>query len=185
MVEPVCFTLNNFKLDLHSNLVRPWKIDPSEFLAFFNCDVIPNVLLIRASEKSTFQWNDVGEMKQKDRTKTVLPLGFEELSNVLFSIESRRSVLGYNFEVPPWSASYIITDELRGSTNCNHDPATLKDVQFMILNVVIFALPEPWCEILWDEIEDQIWEVVQSTCVPFLAVLTMEDIELYLLQNAR
>jgi hypothetical protein len=52
-----------------------------------------------------------------------------------------------------------------------------KDTQLSILALVASAFPEPWCEIVWDDIESQLWGVVESICLPLLGVLDREDVE--------
>jgi hypothetical protein len=58
-------------------------------------------------------------------------------------------------------------------------PATMETL-FDLLAVVAHAFPTPFAELLWEETELQLWEIVDSTCVPILAVITVEDVEKYL-----
>lgn len=60
-----------------------------------------------------------------------------------------------------------------------------KPIQFAILGIVIRAFPEAWYELVWEEVEDQLWEIIESTCVPFLGVLDIEDIKEYLAHTSR
>lgn len=60
-----------------------------------------------------------------------------------------------------------------------------KDTQLSILALVASAFPEPWCEIVWEDIERQLWRVVESICLPLLGVLDGEDVENFIKHSLR
>lgn len=37
-----------------------------------------------------------------------------------------------------------------------------------------------WCEVIWRDVEEDLWEVVESTCLPVLGVLDRDDVESFL-----
>ena len=59
-------------------------------------------------------------------------------------------------------------------------PEILKTTLFDILSVAIHAFPEPYTEILWQEAEAQLWDIVDSTCLPFLAVIDLPEVLAYI-----
>ncbi|TGO92309.1 hypothetical protein BPOR_0006g00490 [Botrytis porri] len=49
-----------------------------------------------------------------------------------------------------------------------------------MLELILKAFPTPYTEISWMEVESQLSDIVQTTCVPFLCVLDMKDLMEYL-----
>ena len=154
--------------------------DQREFLNLFNCSHIPNILFTRASAKATTIWSDEGEAVLLNRADSPSLFGYSNLLNIINSIREGDEERMYTPEHPPWSEKYTTTEELRHHISYDTGSNKSKLIQFGILNTILLAWPEQWCEILWDEIEDQLWDVVTTTVVPFLAVLETEDIESYL-----
>lgn len=137
-------------------------------------------------EKPAICWNDEGEAQ--NRAEILPPCGYPNLSNILDLIgmgvaKGRIQKTGG----PAWSELYTITNNLRRQVIYDYvtDSNMVKSIQFGILDTVLLAWPESWSEFLWEEIEDQLWGVVTSTVVPFLAVLDVDDIETYLSKNSR
>lgn len=165
------------------------EFDHVDFLTMFNCHSVPNLLFVRASEKSAVRWNDAGETVSQNRTESPSLFGYANLSNIINLIrveeEEKKRKKIYEAEHRPWSELYTTTEDFRKHAVQYIGPHKTKAIQFAILDTVLLAWPEQWCEILWDEIEDQLWDVVVSTVVPFLAVLDAGDIETYLLKHSR
>jgi hypothetical protein len=161
------------------------EFDKLEYLNLFNCSHVPNILFARASEKATILWSDQGEAVLLNRADSPSLFGYSNLLNIINSIREGDEARIYTTEHPPWSEQYTATEELRQHISYDTGVNKAKSIQFGILNTVLLAWPEQWCEILWDEIEDQLWDVVTSTVVPFLAVLEVEDIESCLSTNSR
>jgi hypothetical protein len=159
--------------------------DYQEFLNLFNCSHIPNVLFARASQKESIMWSDEGEAVLLDRADSPSLCGYSNLVNIINRIKEDDEGQIYTAEARPWSEQYSTTEDLRERISYDIGPNKAKSIQFGILSTVLLAWPEQWCEILWDELEDQLWEVVTSTVVPFLAVLEAEDIESYLSTNSK
>jgi len=153
----------------------------------FNCSNIPNILFVRASKKSTVRWNDAGETVSQSRMEAPSLFGYANLSNIINWIRKEEEEKGkkiFGTGDRPWSRLYT-TIESRKHAVHSASPRKAKAIQFAILDTVLLAWPEQWCEILWDEIEDQLWDVVVSTVVPFLGVLDAGDIVTYLSEKSR
>lgn len=84
-----------------------------------------------------------------------------------------------------WSEWFIVQESWRKRTLKYSSPDDAKQNQFTILGLVISVFPDAWSEIAWEEIEALLWEVAETTCVPFLSVLTTADIEDYLAYSSR
>jgi hypothetical protein len=39
--------------------------------------------------------------------------------------------------------------------------------------------------VVWEDVEEELWEIVESTCLPLLGVLDTDDLELFLEENMR
>jgi hypothetical protein len=161
------------------------EFDHVDFLSMFNCISIPNLFFVRASAQSTLRWNDAGEAVSQNRTESPSVFGYANLSNIINLIREEEEKKIFETGHRPWSELYTTTEDFRKHAVQYIGPNKAKAVQFAMLDAVLLAWPEQWCEILWDEIEDQLWDVVVSTVVPFLAVLDAGDIETYLLKHSR
>lgn len=94
----------------------------------------------------------------------------------------------------PWSERYtsnesrkLAIEDLIESENAAVEGLTIfaKDTQLGILTLVVSAFPEPWCEIVWEDVESQLWEVVESTCLPLLGVLDGVDVKKFIESHLR
>ena len=146
-------------------------------LALFNCDTVPMTLFFRASNPSK-GWSNDGERMQVnlDCLNSTYP-GF---NNILLD------------ETVPWLRRYTsnlnrkqILADLVDSGDLAVDGLEVFSLesQLNVLFIVVSASPEPWCEITWESIEGQLWEVVESTCLPLLAVIDMDEIDKFLAKN--
>ncbi|CZR52914.1 uncharacterized protein PAC_02791 [Phialocephala subalpina] len=142
------------------------------FLSLFNCESIPKILFTRAAQPS-IRWDNAGELVRVDlNCLHLVHPKFEELlgkpswSERFTNIENRRSHLEDLIEcrdaaadgLEKFSAESLLT----------------------ILTIAASAFPEPWCEVIWEDVEEELWEVVESTCLPLLGVLDREDMEIFL-----
>jgi hypothetical protein len=146
-------------------------------LALFNCDNVPMMLFVRASNPSK-GWSNDGERMQVDLD--CLNLTYPSFKDILLD------------ETVPWLRRYTsnlnrkqILADLVDSGDFAVDGLEVfsLETQLNVLFIVVSALPEPWCETTWEIIEGQLWEVVESTCLPLLAVIDMDEIDNFLAKN--
>jgi hypothetical protein len=45
-----------------------------------------------------------------------------------------------------------------------------------VLALVLQAIPDSHAELLWEELEAQLWDVIESTCLPLLTVINIRDV---------
>ena len=146
-------------------------------LALFNCDTVPMMLFVRASNPSK-GWSNDGERMQVnlDCLNSIYP-GFND---ILLD------------ETVPWLRRYTSNLNRKQTLADLVDSGDLAvdgleifslESQLNVLFIVVSALPEPWCETTWEIIEGQLWEVVESTCLPLLAVIDMDEIANFLAKN--
>jgi hypothetical protein len=84
-----------------------------------------------------------------------------------------------------WSQWYTVKSTWKKRTVNDNTSNCAKSNYFVILGLAIHAFPEAWCEICWEEVENILWGVIESTCVPFLGVLDEADIKEYLAHYPR
>ena len=147
-------------------------------LAFFDCDTLPRILFSRACKPSA-RWSSVGELESH------LPIPIKVPPGLLDLIEEAKGRGIVTVEGVAWSQCYTMNKEWKERLRCNLDSETAKLTLFSILSIVVQAFPEAWSEMMWEEVEDQLWDVVRSTCVPFLGVLDIEDIIEYVSDTSR
>jgi len=146
-------------------------------LALFNCDTVPMILFGRASNPSK-GWSNDGERMQVNLgcLNSTYP-GFNDI---------------FLDEAVPWLQRYTsnlnrkqILADLVDSGDLAVDGLEVFSLesQLNVLFIVVSALPEPWCEITWEIIEGELWEVVESTCLPLLAVIDMDEIDNFVAKN--
>ena len=80
---------------------------------------------------------------------------------------------------------YVVNQAWKRRMSRTLSSARAKAGYLAILGIVIRAIPEPWSEVIWEEIEDQLLEVIETTCMPFLCVIGIEDVREYLCQSSR
>lgn len=145
-----------------------------KFLAFFKCHELPRILFERIYQPSK-TWNDEGEVIESCEENIV---GIDsDIENIIQEAEDNGVIA--DFETL-WGRVYIVEESWRHWLSLNTDDETYRDIQFKILELAMKAFPTPFTEISWMEIEDQLWDLVQTTCVPFLSVLNINDVMDYL-----
>jgi hypothetical protein len=143
-------------------------------LAFFGCDVLPSPLFNRVY-KPSLRWDNSGELEHKP---FILPSPIISQLPTIIEEGKLRSII--KAEGAPWSEHYTISQEWKERLLLNAPPATCRSMQFAILDMIVWAFPTPWTEISWEEVENQLWDVVRSTCVPFLGILDIGDVMEYM-----
>lgn len=157
------------------------------FLAFFKCIRIPKVLFARTT-RDTYEWGNNGELEiiaEDHYSQTLYSHLFGEDNDAgkfMKDIEADGIASLYG---KSWSEWYIVQESWRKRTLKYSSSDDAKRNQFTILGLLISVFPDAWSEIAWEEIEAQLWEVAETTCVPFLSVLTAADVEDYLVYSSR
>ncbi|KAH8796955.1 hypothetical protein F5882DRAFT_515347 [Hyaloscypha sp. PMI_1271] len=146
-------------------------------LALFNCDTVPMMLFGRASNPSKGWSNDGERMRVNLGCLNSTYPGFNDI---------------FLDEAVPWLQRYTsnlnrkqILADLVDSGDLAVDGLEVFSLesQLNVLFIVVSALPEPWCEITWEIIEGELWEVVELTCLPLLAVIDMDEIDNFVAKN--
>ncbi|CZR63156.1 uncharacterized protein PAC_13053 [Phialocephala subalpina] len=140
------------------------------YLAFVKCRAIPKILFSR-SDYACRRWNIHGEYDTGPR------LGGETPRSVVAEAQRDGAIRAEGPENALW---YIVNNEWKEGVLDDVGYEVVKSQYFKILEVVLQAFPEAWSEILWEEIEGELWPLIESTCVPFLGVLEIDDIKNHL-----
>ena len=150
-----------------------------QFLAFFNCDRIPKSLFDR-TRLPLPQWSDGGELEMHSSARyglEAVDFGRYSIADLIKRAERDEIVKTEGESCFQW---YTVSETWKERMAHALSSEDVKAIQFSILGIVIRAFPEAWSELLWEEIEDQLWEVIESNCVPFLGMLDAEDLIDYL-----
>jgi hypothetical protein len=143
------------------------------FLAVLGCETIPEALFKRVA-KPHVTWAPTGDLttaKSSTVPDWLRPILAEEYSDA--RSRSKESILQKAMS----DLGNLASRELLRK----HLPSkTTEKALFDILYTAIHAFPEPYTEILWQEAEAQLWEVVESTCLPFLAIIDIADVLRYI-----
>lgn len=146
--------------------------DIQRFLAVLECEKIPEVIFERAS-RPRLTCGPTGDLVTT--TFAILP------EWILSTLDEEYSASRSNSNVTLLRSLLDSADiSSRKLLRQTLSPEALKTTLFDILSVVIYAFPEPYTEILWQEAEARVWEVVDSTCLPFLAVIDLPDVLNYI-----
>jgi hypothetical protein len=157
------------------------------FLAFFKCIRIPKVLFARTA-RDTYEWGNDGELEritEDHYSQSLYSHLFGEGNNAgKFMLDIEADGIA-RLDGRSWSEWFIVQESWRKRTLKYSSPDAAKRNQFTILGLLISVFPDAWSEIAWEEIEAQLWEVAETTCVPFLSVITTADIDDYLAYSSR
>jgi hypothetical protein len=153
-----------------------------ELVAICNCDSVPQTLLSRALHASK-DWGNDGELLNSQLSLYTLysnsTVTFSELASSHSVSWLQRHTLN-SYERNELHQLYE-GSKRRVEENMSLSAERLLDILIMMM----LALPEPWCEIPWEAVEDDLWEVLQSTCLPLLGVITLEELKKYLSRHLR
>ena len=69
-----------------------------------------------------------------------------------------------------------VHEDWRNRLRCDLPVSDVLLYLFDVLAVVLQSFPESYTEPLWEELEDQLWDVIESTCLPLLGVIDINDI---------
>jgi hypothetical protein len=148
----------------HFSSLRREPIWLFHLLAQFNCDVVPRTLFSRASSPS-MGWNSDGELMQIDLD--CLNSIYPSYSDIIIKDKSIQWLRRYTSNLKRKEAFHDLVGGLAVSSH---------DIQLRILILVVVAFPEPWCQVSWEAVEEELWEVVETTCLPLLGVIGMDEI---------
>ncbi|PVH81787.1 hypothetical protein DL98DRAFT_530840 [Cadophora sp. DSE1049] len=150
-------------------------------LAFIDSPIVPKTLLERACRSRTL-WTESGELAWVPPRHSKVPSWLVHQFGTTKAWQA-SPILPQAIEKDFLSISqngffiyFHLKDEWRTGLRAGSHQATSLEPLFDILAVVIHAFPEIHAEILWEEIEEQLWDVVGSTVLPLLAVLSPADI---------
>lgn len=147
------------------------------FLTLLDCETIPEALFKRAAKVRTI-WGPAGNLIP---AASLVPRWLRSILGQEYdSVRGRkgRSVLRTNLQE-------LESLDLRRLERKALSPEVITRISFDILSTVMQAFPEPYSEILWQETTAQLWEVVDSTCLPFLAVINWPDFLIYIYSRRR
>ncbi|KAK6612140.1 hypothetical protein H4I96_01353 [Botrytis cinerea] len=144
-----------------------------QFLAFFKCHELPRILFERICQPSKV-WNDEGEIVECSETIVGLD---SDLENIFQEAKDNGIIRCFETLL---SETYVVEESWKQWLCFNTDDRARRNIEFNILELVLKAFPTPYTEISWMEVESQMLNVVQTTCVPFLCNLDMEDVIDYL-----
>lgn len=169
-----------------TNRARSFQNDPTpeplwfcRLITMFNCDLVPHILFTQASKQSK-EWNNDGELVTIDFSC------FNSIFPYLHEMVDDKSPTWM------WRATSSLKQKERFAELIHSEDGTTDDLEPIssdkylgILGILISALPEPRSEFSWEGIEEGLWEVIESTYIPLLGVLDMDDIEEFLSRNMR
>ncbi|KAF7888618.1 uncharacterized protein EAF02_003159 [Botrytis sinoallii] len=144
-----------------------------QFLAFFKCHELPRILFERICQPSKV-WNVEGEIVEC--SETIIGLD-SDLENIFQEAKDNGIIRCFETLL---SQTYVIDESWKQWLSFNTDDRARRNIQFNILELVLKAFPTPYTEISWMEVESQMLDIVQTTCVPFLCILDMKDVTDYL-----
>lgn len=131
------------------------------------------------------RWGDDGELNSAGgryhlRLQPSQSGAHSDITSVIQEAENSGIL---RIEGKSWSQWYTVKSTWKKRDENTSDCA--KSNYFVIIGLAIHAFPEAWSEICWEEIENELLEVILSTCIPFLAVLDEADIREYLAHYPR
>ncbi|TGO54719.1 hypothetical protein BCON_0103g00320 [Botryotinia convoluta] len=132
-----------------------------QFLAFFKCHELPRILFERICQPSKV-WNDEGEIVEC--SETIIGLD-SDLENIFQEAKDNGIIRGFETLL---SQTYVVDESWKQWLSFNTDDKARRNIEFNILELVLKAFPTPYTEIPWMEVESQMLDIVQTTCVPFL-----------------
>jgi hypothetical protein len=134
-----------------------------QFISLLECETIPEVLLEQAA-RVRVAWGPTGDLTTDT---SVLPEWLQP--SVQQEYDHSRNGEG------PSLLRTVLKDmesiDARRLTRKALSPEVIERILFDILFTVVQAFPEPFTKILWQETTAQLWQVIVSTCLPFLAIL--------------
>ena len=166
-----------------SSLSSKTALEFCSFLSFFECYAIPKNLFVRGC-KSRNEWTYSGQVRKRPPTEANIPSwllqlfeGNEEAEDSYFNryITPELGCGVINTEGEGVSECFTINEAWRQHRRIQTQPQDILDTLFGILALVSQAFPEPYAELLWEEMELEQWGIIESTCLPFLAVLNAGD----------
>ncbi|RFU34089.1 hypothetical protein B7463_g2245, partial [Scytalidium lignicola] len=142
------------------------------------CHRIPKILFTRAA-RFLCRWGDDGELnstggRYKLRLESSQSGAHSDITTVIQEAENSGII---RVEGNSWAQWYTVKSTWKKRFANENTSDCAKSNYFVILGLVIHAYPEAWSEICWEEVENQLLEVIRSTCVPFLTVLDEADIK--------
>jgi hypothetical protein len=142
------------------------------FIGLLECETIPEVLFERAARVRN-TWGPTGDLTTAESLvpEWLRPILDEEYGE--HSTKTGPSRLRTTLrDMESVSSRRLVCKEL--------SPEDIERTLFDILCTVVQSFPEPYAEILWQEYTAQLWPVVDSTCIPFLAIIDLSEVLRYI-----
>jgi hypothetical protein len=147
------------------------------FFSLLECEEIPEELFERAA-RAHHIWGPTGDLTT---VASLVPIWLRSLLEEEYGPNRPKTL--------PSALRAILREKERASWTKLRpkeiSPEENERTLFDILSTVMQALPEPYTEILWQETTIQLWPVVHSTCLPFLAVIDPSDVRSYIASRSR
>jgi hypothetical protein len=159
------------------------------YLSTFECDSIPRILFTRAILPKT-SWGPTGELFTSPCTELLpqwLLRVIEEAGYPSGAFQQALDTLTLSKENDDGRSltAYCLSAKLGWIFRGGLSSIDVEGFLFDLLSTVLQVFPDAYTEILWEETEAQLWEIVESTCLPFLAVLDISDIMRYLSSSSQ
>ncbi|KAI9932459.1 hypothetical protein AWENTII_005251 [Aspergillus wentii] len=127
--------------------------------------IIP-IALFRESCKPQSEWSWDGELHERRSALWTFPPWLEaSLARFEDGSTSSQQWKGCHIENMVFGKGIVIGKECK---NINLSGIPYQEQHFNILTIALQALPDQYSEVLWQAKEDQLWDVIETTCLPFL-----------------
>ncbi|KAK0125658.1 hypothetical protein ONS95_000339 [Cadophora gregata] len=153
-----------------------------QFLSVIETDVVPRLLFTRAVQSKSF-WGSSGDL-QASPCESIVPRwllsSIQDVGVFSRAIQSLYHTGAVDLDPPEQLRDqYSIPSEWKQKHRERILLLDLERLLFDVLATMVQAFPNAYTEILWKETEAELWDIVISTCVPFLAVIEISDIVRY------
>ncbi|KAL5328743.1 hypothetical protein ACEPPN_002247 [Leptodophora sp. 'Broadleaf-Isolate-01'] len=158
----------------------PRLVRLQQLLSVFETDTVPGLLFSRAVQWKS-SWGSNGELQTtpcEDIVPAWLITTIQDIGLFSRAIQSTPAASTSVYNKP--LDQYNIPSEWRQKHREGISLPSLETLLFDVLSTTIQALPDAYTEILWEETEAELWDIILSTCVPFLAVIDISDIRRYM-----
>ncbi|KAG4443356.1 hypothetical protein IFR05_001145 [Cadophora sp. M221] len=165
------------QLALDANLFKFCRL-----LAFIDSPVVQESLFIR-STRTRVIWTESGELGYVPPGHSKVPHWLVQLFDTATSSHEnpmlQQAVRMGILSMPrrdEFQSNFFLEEKWRNALRAGLPLASSLEYLFDVLAVVIHSFPESYAELLWGDTEEQLWDVIESTVLPLLAVSNVRDI---------
>lgn len=164
-------------------------------LSLIDCRSVPKILFTRACRDQA-EWLRSGELDFRKPASVWVPSWLLPLFNPVAgpkasSVDATNESAAVNVvelatehgiitvEEPnglPHFEQYCVHDDWRNRLRSDLPSPDVLVCLFDVLALVLQAIPDSHAELLWEELEAQLWDVIESTCLPLLTVIDIRDV---------